>query len=100
MTINDKILQFLAENKISFTEIAKERGVTTQAISQLLKKKNAQLDFVLWLVERNPEIDLNLLLKPGKVISIVAETKPVYGNSVDRKAEIMKELTAVIDKFL
>lgn len=100
MTINDKILQFLSEKKISFTEIAKERGVTPQSISQSLKKKNAQLDFVLWLVERNPEIDLNLLLKPGRVNSIVAEPKPTYGNSIDRKSEIMKEIGAILDKHL
>jgi hypothetical protein len=100
MTINEKILQFLSEKKISITEIAKERGVSTQAISQLLKKKNTQLDFVLWLVERNPEIDLNLLLRPGKSGGIVAETKPTYENSADRKAGILKELDVVLDKYL
>ncbi len=100
MTINDKILQFLSEKKISFTEIGKERGVTPQSVSQALKKEKAQLDFVLWLVERNPEIDLNLLLKPGKVSSIVAEPKPTYGNSVDRKAEILREISTVLDKHL
>lgn len=100
MTINEKILQFLTEKKISFTEIAKERGVSPQSISQSLKKDKAALDFVLWLVERNPEIDLNLLLKPGRVTSIVAEPKPNYGDRAERKAEIMKEIGAILDRNL
>ena len=100
MTINDKILQFLAEKKISFTEIAKERGVTPQNISQSLKKDKAALDFILWLAEKYPEIDLNLLLKPVKVDSIVSEPRQHYGNLSDQKPEIMKKIADVLDKYI
>lgn len=100
MTINDKILQFLHEKKITFTDIAKERGVTPQSISQLLKKDKAALDFVLWLVERYPEIDLNLLLKPGRVNNIVAEPRPVYEKSTPAKTQILKEIENVLEKYL
>lgn len=99
MTTNEKISQFLTEKGISYTDIAKERGTTPQSISQLLKKKKAALDFVLWLAERNPEIDLNLLLKPGRVSSIIAEPPVKYGQSGNVKQEILKEVEAVLDKY-
>lgn len=100
MTINDKISQFLNEKGISYTEIAKERGTTPQSISQLLRKEKAAVDFALWLAERHPEIDLNLLLKPGRVLSIVAEPRSKYGASPATKEDILKEIEIVLDKFL
>lgn len=54
----------------------------------------------MWLAERNPEIDLNLLLKPGRVLSIVAEPVEKYGKTLDHKKEILKEIEVILDKYL
>ena len=101
MTISSKISRFLEEKGISYTELAKAHGSSPQNISKILRKNGkVQLDFIIWLVERYPEIDLNSLIKPGKVLSIVNEDPGIYGKSPAKKEAILREIGLLLDKHL
>lgn len=101
MTISDKISRFLDEKGVTYTELGEKHGSSPQNISKMLRKNGkVPLDFILFLIGLYPEIDLNALIKPGKVHSIVSEEREKYGKDAATKDEILSEIGKILDKYL
>ena len=102
MRINTKILKFFQERGVSNKEIADSYGGSSQNIWNILNKdtERVPLDFLIWIVEHYPELNINTLLKKDNTQSLVSEPYTVYEKKPATKEEIMKEISAVLDKYL
>ncbi|MEC5156623.1 hypothetical protein [Chryseobacterium sp. MP_3.2] len=102
MKINAKILKFFQEKGISKKEIADSYGGTSQNIWNILNKESGKvpLDFLIWLAENHPELNINVLLQPDTDASLVSEPYSVYEKKPATKEEILAEISKVLDKYL
>lgn len=102
MKINKKILKFFQNKGISKTEIAESYGGTSQNVWNILNKESGKvpLDFLIWLAENYPEIDINELLKESSDDYMVKEPQTIYLQRPATKEEILIEVSKVLDKLL
>lgn len=102
LKVKTKIKAFLKEKNVSYTSIGEEFGTTKQYISQMLSPKSKiPLDFIMFLCEKYPEIDLNKLLKPTVTTNIVAENGTAEYQTAGRKREkILEEIGKILDEYV
>ena len=102
MKINAKILKFFKDREVSNTEIANSYGGSSQNIWNILNKENGKipLDFLIWIAENYPELNINELLRSEREGSIVSEPYVIYDKKPATKQEILKEIEIILDKYL
>ncbi|MGV8914344.1 MAG: hypothetical protein ACOH1X_02735 [Kaistella sp.] len=102
MRINTKILKFFQELGVSNKEIADSYGGTPQNIWNILNKdtERVPLDFLIWIAENYPQLNINSLLKKDNNSSIISEPYTVYEKRPATKQDILKEISAILDKYL
>ena len=102
MKINTKISEFLEKKGISQKEIAESYGGTVQNISNILNRDTGKVpfDFLIWLANNHPELNLNSILETDTQNYLVHEERATYGNSVELKSKIMSEVRMILDKYL
>lgn len=101
MKINEKIKSFLAKKGLTHKEIADGYNTTQQNVSRFLADNGrVPLDFVVWLVNEYPEIDVDRLIRHPRSSNIVREPATSYHNRTDRKEEILQEIADILDKHM
>lgn len=102
MKINTKLLKFFQDKGISHVQIAESYGGTRQGVWNMLNNKNGKvpLDFLIWLAEHHPEVNINALLHSDGTESIVQESASNYEKRPATKAQIVAEIAKVLDKYL
>lgn len=96
MKIHEKIKRYSEDKKESRTDIAKEYGVTQQAISNYFYGKNAMpVDFLVWYVSKHPDIDLYALFSTSQQ-NIVKEESANYARK-PRKQDIINKIVRILE---
>lgn len=99
MKISEKIKEFFDEKGWSHTEIGAKYGVSQQTITNYLNEKRAiPLDFLVWMKEVFPEVDINSIISK-KENHIVSESKAMNKRKESRE-EILKEFGKILDNYL
>lgn len=97
----EKFKEFFETQEWSHTEIGASYGASQQTITNYLNgKRKIPLDFILWMKEKFPNLDLNSIFD-GQVIKMVSEERMTYANEAKKDREtILAEIGGILDKYL
>ncbi|KNB61009.1 helix-turn-helix domain-containing protein [Chryseobacterium sp. Hurlbut01] len=99
MKISEKIKSFFEEKGLSHTQIGAKYGVSQQTITNYFNEKRAiPLDFLVWMKEEFPEIDINSIISK-KENYIVSESRAMYKRKETRE-EILNDIGKILDKYV
>lgn len=99
MKISEKIKAFFEEKGWSHTEIGAKYGVSQQTITNYLNEKRAfPLDFLVWMKEEFPEVDINSIISK-KENHIVSESRAMYKRKETRE-EILNQFGKILDNYI
>ena len=97
MKINEKIKFFFTAKGLTNTEIGDLYGSTSATIGNYFNgKRDIPIDFILWLKNEYPEMDLNILFKDDENTEICVVK---VSDTADIKNEILKEMETVLKKY-
>lgn len=101
MKTNKKISLYFEEKDISQVEIAESYGGSPQNISNILNRDSGKVpfEFLVWLAEHHPDLDINALLQEKNDRYIIRESKSEYAKLPVSKDEILQEVSKVLDKY-
>lgn len=98
MIISDKIKRFFEEKNWSHTQIGYKYGASQQTITNYLNQKRAiPLDFIVWMKEEFPEIDINSIVSKQEN-HIVAETRASYERK-ESKEQVLQKIGKILDDY-
>lgn len=98
MKVFEKIKSISEKNGESAAAIAREYGLTQQAISNYFTGKNSMpIDFLAWYITKHPEIDLYDLFNIQQ--SVVSEPKSAY-KTFRKKQTVIDRIVAVLEEEL
>lgn len=101
MTIKEKINKFISEKNLTHSEIGRGFKTTQQNVSRFLGESGRiPLDFVVWLANEYPEIDLEKLIRDSEEFSIVRDSGAAYRKGGANKHKALEEISAVLDKYM
>lgn len=102
MKINEKILKYFEDQGISKTEIAESYGGSAQNVWNILNRESGKvpLEFLVWVAENHPDLDLNSVLRKSDQNYTVHEDHAVYVKPQDIKQKIMEEINGILNKYL
>lgn len=102
MKINEKILRFFSDKGISQKEIAESYGISSQNMSNIFNRDSGKVpfEFLVWLAEHHPELDLNALLRKDEEHFLIRESSADYKTTSDIKNKILKDISKILDKNL
>lgn len=99
MKIYEKIREYSKSKGETMKEIADAYGVTPQSIQLYFSGKNAMpLNFLVWYVEKHPDLDLYALFNKNQQ-SIVSEPKSPY-NKKSKKQDVIDRIVEILEKEL
>lgn len=97
MKIYEKIKRHIESNKKSASSVGRDYGVSQQVISNYLNGNNAMpIDFLVWYVENNPEIDLYALFNKSQQ-NIVKDSKSEYITKA-KKSQIIDKIVSILEE--
>ena len=100
MNIKQQINTFLEINQITVTEIARRTNTTQQNMWRILKGPGkVSLEFVVWLANEFPEIDLEMLFRNKREPTLDCFDQ-IDTKSAIRKQEALKEIEGILDKYI
>jgi transcriptional regulator with XRE-family HTH domain len=101
MKTNKKISQYFNEKDISQAEIAESYGGSPQNISNILNRESGKVpfEFLVWIAENYPDLDINALLQEENDNYIIRESKSEYAKLPVSKDEILNEMSKILDKY-
>lgn len=99
MKIYEKIREYSKGKGETMKEIAEKYGVTPQAIQMYFSGKNAMpLNFLVWYIEKHPEIDLYALFSKEHN-QIVSEPRAEYHKKY-RKQHVIDRIISILEEEL